>query len=112
MSRATVRLIKRGEQHPYVIEVMTPGWRGCDYGFDGAIKQTMPLDLTEICGILAKANVRYYSIRDPSKEGVMMFMEDGATEFVLRDAYDFEAAITALVRAGWLSEMPVHPTVQ
>lgn len=111
--RATVRLVRRGEQHPYVIEVSTPGWRGCDHAFDGTIKETMPADLEEICDILQKANVKYHSVSEPDKDGVMIFMEDGATEFVLRTAADFEASVVALVRAGWLSpEMPRHATIQ
>jgi len=108
----TVRLVRRGEHHPYVIEVMTPGWRGCDHASDGTIKQTMPADLKNICEILVKANVKYYSLSDPRKEGVMV-SADGATEFVLGDANDFEAAVAALGREGWLSpDLPSHPTVQ
>ena len=109
----TVRLVRRGERHPYVVEVVTPGWHGCDHAIDGTIKQTMPGDLRDIRDVLAKANVKYYSVSDPRKEGVVMFMADGATEFVLGDASDFKAAVAALVRAGWLlPELPSYPTVQ
>jgi hypothetical protein len=99
----SVRIVSRGEHHPYVIEVMTPGWRGCDHAFDGTINQTMPADLRGIRRVLVNAKVKYYSVSDPCKEGVMMLMADGATEFVLGDADDLEAAVAALVRAGWLS---------
>src|SRR6266516_3633203 len=110
-SKATVRLIRRGEQHPYVIEVTTPGWRGCDHAFDGTIAQTMPADL-KICDILKKANVKYCSPSEPDKEDVMLFADDGSTEFVLRNAGDLEAAVTALARAGWLSpELAVKAAV-
>jgi hypothetical protein len=96
----SVRLVSRGEHHPYVIEVITPGWRGCDQAFDGTISQTMPADLREIREVLIKANVKYFSVSFPGKAGVMLLMADGATEFVLGDASDFEAAIAALVRVG------------
>jgi hypothetical protein len=113
MHETTVRLVRRGERHPYVVEVVTPGWQGYDHAFDGTIKQTMPSDLREICDVLAKANVKYYSAIDPRKEGVMTFTDDGTTEFVLEDADDFKAAVAALVRAGWLlPELPSYPTVQ
>jgi hypothetical protein len=111
MGRATVRLINRGEQHPYVIEVVTPGWSGCDHALDGTTKQTMPAELNEICDVLKKANAKYYSVSEPNKANVMMFVEDGSTEFVFRDATDFEAAVRALVRTGWLSP-ETHPTIQ
>jgi hypothetical protein len=64
---------------------------------------TMPADLREICAILKKEDVKYYSVSEPAKEGVMMFLADGATEFVLRDAASLERAVNALTRAGWLS---------
>jgi len=110
MRRATVRLVNHGEKHPYVIEVTTPGWRGVDHTFGGVVnKQSMPADLREIEAVLKKANIKYYSVSDPNKEGLMLFMADGTTEFVLRDATDFGAAVTALVRAGWLSpKIPPH----
>jgi len=97
----TVRLVRRGERHPYVIEVVTPGWRGYDHAFDGTAKQTMPADLMDIADVLANASVKYYSVSEPHKDGVMVFTDDGATEFVLRDDNDFKAAVAALVRAGW-----------
>jgi hypothetical protein len=99
----TIRLVRRGERHPYVIEVTTPGWRGCDHAYDGTVSQTMPADLREIRKILIKANVKYFSPSDPRKSGVMLLMADGATEFVLADASDFESAVVALTRSGWLS---------
>ena len=99
----SVRLVSRGKHHPYVIEVMTLGWRGCDHAFNGTINQTMPANLREIRQVLINANVKYFSVSEPRKDGVMMFMADGATEFVLGDAHDFEAAVAALVGTGWLS---------
>ena len=102
MEKAIVRLIRR-EKHPYIIEVTTPGWRGYDHISDGSVRQTMPAVLREIRDILKMANVKHYSPSQPDKEGVMMFMADGATEFVLRDAKDLELAVTALTRAGWLA---------
>jgi hypothetical protein len=108
----TVRLVRRGERHPYVIEVITQGWHGYDHAFNGTAKQTMPSDLKEICDVLAKANVKYYGASDPRKEGVLVFTADGTTEFVLGDADDFEAAVAALVRAGWLlPELQPYPSV-
>jgi hypothetical protein len=109
----TVRLVRHGERHPYVIEVVTPGWQGCDHAIDGTIKRTMPGDLRDICDVLAKANVKYYSVSDPRKEGVIVFTADGATEFGLGDANDFEAGVAALVYAGWLlPDLSSYPTVQ
>lgn len=106
----TVRLVRHGEDHPYCIEVTTPGWRGVDH-VDGGLKRTMPKDLSQICDTLKNAGVRYYSISEPDREDVILFPADGTAEFVLRDAEAMEAAITALVRAGWLSP-PTHPTIQ
>lgn len=103
MEKATVRLVGDGENHPYCIEVLTPGWRGCDHAIEGTICDTMPADLREICAILKKENVKYFSVSEPANEGVMMFLTDGATEFVLRDAASFERAVSALTRAGSLS---------
>jgi hypothetical protein len=112
MTRASVQLVRRGEQHPYVISVKTPGWRGCDHALDGTVKQTMPGDLNEICEILKKANVKYYSPTEPEKESVMVLGDDGETEFVFRNAGDLETAVMALVRAGWLSPaLPVSASV-
>jgi hypothetical protein len=103
MEKATVRLVGHGEKDPYCIEVVTPGWRGCDHALEGTIRDTMPADLREICAILKKEDVKYFSVSEAAKEGVMMFLADGATEFVLRDAASFERAVNALTRAGWLS---------
>lgn len=112
MSKTTVQLVSRGKQHPYVIEVTTPGWRGCDHVQNGTVKETMPLELKQIANILKEVNVKYYSVRIPDQDDVMIFMEDGATDFVLRSAADFESALKALVRAGWLSaQTPPHPTI-
>jgi hypothetical protein len=100
---ATVRLISRGEEHPYVIEVTTPGWRGVDAAFEGPIK--LPDDLKQISALLDQAGVKRWGGTDGKTS--MLFMDDGTTEIVMADATDFEAAILALTRAGWLSpEMP------
>jgi hypothetical protein len=99
--RATVRLVRHGEVHPYVIEVTTPGWRGCDQAFHGKI--ILPTDLQDIRDILKKANVKFQSVSEPTRDGVMRFNNDGTTEFVLKDSTVFASAIEALVRAGWLS---------
>jgi hypothetical protein len=89
--KTTIRLVNRGEEHPYVIEVMTPGWRGVDAAFEGAIK--LPEDLKQIMDILKQAKVKLWKT---------LFVNDGATEFVLEDATDLQTAADALVLAGWL----------
>jgi hypothetical protein len=110
VEKATVRLVGHGEKHPYCIEVITPGWRGCDHALEGTIRDTMPADLREISAILKREEVEYFS--EPAKEGVMLFLADGATEFVLPDAASYERAVNALTRAGWLSpeiqNMAIH----
>jgi hypothetical protein len=63
----------------------------------------MPADLIEICKVLRDANIKYYSVSEPNREGVMMFIDDGDTEFVLRDSDSLSRAVIALARAGWLS---------
>jgi hypothetical protein len=90
--KATVRLVGRGEEHPYVIEVTTPGWRGVEAAFEGPIE--LPDDLEQILAVLGQAGV------EPSNT---LFMADGATEIVLKDSGDFELAIKVLARGGWLS---------
>lgn len=108
-----VQLVRHGNEYPYVIEVTTPGWRGCDHARSGTLRQTIPADLTNIRDCLAMAGVKYYSVSEPVKEGLMMFNEDGTTEFVLKNMVDFQTAIIVLTRAGWLSpEMPPNQAVQ
>src|SRR5215472_8897741 len=110
MSGTEVRLIQRGEEHPYVIQVLTPGWYGCVHAFDGTLNPTMPADLRSISECLKESGVKYCSPFRPYEVGVMIFNADSTTEFVLRDIRDFQAAIKALVRAGWLS--PDGPPLQ
>ena len=97
--------VHRGGEHPYVIEVFTPGWKGCEHAFDGTIKESMPADFREIVEVLKKANVKYGG-GDPYRDGVMMFTANGRTEFVLQNVMDYEAAVLALLRAGWLDAVP------
>jgi hypothetical protein len=112
MNRAAIRLVRRDKEHPYVIEITTPGGKGCDHTSDATVKQTMPPDLREICDVLGRADVKYYSVSEPKRAGVMIFMSNGTTNLVLRDDTDFGTAITALVRAGWLSPKTTHEAIQ
>ena len=106
-ARATVQLVRHGEEHPYVIEVMTPGWRGCDYLSARKIQRTMPEDLRRICDVLKKANVKCWTVSEPIREG-MLFSADGSTEFVLKTFEDFQAAALALQQAGWLQPISLE----
>lgn len=110
LERATVRFVKRGEQHPYVLEVTTPGWRGCDATLRAP--KRLPQDLEEIRAVLDRAGVRTWDAAFTTS-GVMIFNADGTTEFVLKDFTDVEAALPALVAAGWMLpgmplEAPIH----
>ena len=87
--RSTVRLVRRGDLH--AIEVTTPDWRRYDESFRGKIKR--PDDLKEILAVLDRANVIDREI---------LLVADGTTEIVLDDALDLEAAVPALVAAGWM----------
>jgi hypothetical protein len=108
LGRATVRLVSRGEEHPYVIEVTTPGWQGCNEALRERIK--LPDDLKEISDLLDQAKVRRWGGSDGKT--TMLFMNDGTTEIVLADSTDVEPATRALVRAGWLSpEMPLEAAI-
>jgi hypothetical protein len=97
--KTTVRLISRGEEHPYVIEITTPGWRGCDAAFRGKLE--LPRDLKQISDLLDQAGVKRW--RGDDGKAAMCFVADGTTEIVLADAPSVEPAIEALMRAGWLS---------
>ena len=101
--KTTVQLVKRGDEHPYVIEITTPGWRGVDEARKGTpIATSMPYDLWKINNILNEAGVKRWKGTDGSGKTKMLFMDDGTTEIVLEDATDFELAIQVLTRAGWL----------
>lgn len=93
--KATVRLLRRGKEHPYVIEVTTASWRRADAALDGPLK--VPDDLKQIQIVLDQANV---------KPSMTLAVADGTTEFVLKDSTDFELAVKALVLAGWLVPLP------
>ncbi len=97
--KTTVRLVRRGEEHPYVIEITTPGWRGVDAAFEGPIN--LPDDLKQISDLLNNAGVKRWGGTDGKT--TMLFTNDGTAEIVLADATDVEPAISALDEAGWLS---------
>jgi hypothetical protein len=86
--RSPVRLVRRGNLH--AIEVTTPDWRRYDESFRG-IKR--PDDLKEILAVLDRVNVI---------DRELLLVADGTTEIVLHDALDLEAAVPALVAAGWM----------
>ncbi|HEV8131278.1 MAG TPA: hypothetical protein VGQ81_08490 [Acidobacteriota bacterium] len=56
----------------------------------------MPADLAAICDVFEKADVKFYDPTNPDKEGIMLFTEDGATEFAFRNAEDFRTAVNSL----------------
>lgn len=86
--KTTVRFIGRGEEHPYVIEITTPGWRGCDAALVGKIE--LPEDLKQISDLLDQAGVKRWGGSDGKT--TMIFVNDGTTEIVLAGATDAEAA--------------------
>lgn len=96
MSKATVRLVRRGDEHPYIIEVMTLGWRGVDAAFEKSGKGVWagaPADLKQVAAILDEATNQPYRT---------FFIVDGATEFVLKDRADFESAANG-ASPGWFA---------
>ena len=92
--KLTVRLVRRLE-HPYVIEVTTPGWRGFDLQ---TRKILLPESLQLIRNALHEAGVH-------GEPGWLqpLFNADGTTEIALKTSLDFKLAVEALVRGGWLS---------
>jgi hypothetical protein len=102
--KTTVRLISRGEEHPYVLEVTTPGWRGVDAAFEGPV--TLPDDLKQISELLDEAGVKRWKGSDGRAS--LLLMADGTTEIVLdNDVNAVKLAVSALRKAGWL--VPAAP---
>lgn len=97
LSKQIVRRISCGEQHPYVIEVTTPNWKGCEQPSHGTKKfpdePELPDELKQILAVLDQAKVK-----TPTRQ----FTDEGTTEFMFESLADVEAALSELSAAGWM----------